>query len=367
MDKEKEVKSSVEYSEKRNYEIEQPAPRVDYSKYLQGNNNDEFAEYSKYDIKEEPEANNLVTAKDISKSFFNTARRSLLAIALMVFIAASAYLVYDLVILPYKHSKMLEDTKVDEGNTATTQLPDTGEVILDKYSALLNMNEDFVGKLIIDATGESGINVVQADDNYEYLKKGFKGESSKYGTLFVDYRNNIKKFDTNTIIYGHNMRDGTQLGALSLYSDIENYKDFPTIKFNTIYRDYEWKIFAAFISNGEKGQDNGYAFPYLTTNFSSDEKFLEFIDEVKSRSFYTNEAVDIVPGDKILTISTCDTVFEDARFVVMARLVRNGESADVDVSKAIVNENQRFPQAWYDVKGKRNPFKNASKFSDDKE
>lgn len=361
MEKEKNVKSSAEYKE---YTIdEELKPSAEYAKYAIPDDDDEEISSVEYSEKEK-NSGNRVTAKDVSKSFLNTARRGLLAIAIMVFVAASAYLVYDLVIVPYRHNKMLQETVVDEGNTATAVDPNTGEIILEKYSALLKMNEDFVGKLIIDATGETGFNVVQAEDNYEYLTKGFKGETTKYGTLFVDYRNDIKAFDTNTIIYGHNMRDGSQLGSLSLYSDIDNYKDFPTIKFNTIYRDYEWKIFAAFISNGDKAQDNGYEFPYLTTNFSSDEKFLEFIEEVKSRSYYTNEAVDIIPGDKILTISTCDTVFEDARFVVMARLVRAGESADVDVSKAVVNDNQRFPQAWYDVKGKRNPFKNASKFSD---
>lgn len=305
----------------------------------------------------------MVTKKEVGESVKNTLRRVIIGISLIVFIACTAYIV-DYAIDNWKNKQLQSETdNIDHSNTETTVNEDTGDVIQDKYSALLKMNDDFVGKLIIDATGESGINVVQGNDNYKYLNTGFKGENTRYGTLFIDYRNNIKNFDTNTIIYGHNMRDGSQLGALSLYSDIENYKNFPTIKFDTIHKSTEWKIFAAFISNGKSAQDNGYQFPYITPNFSSDEKFLEFIGEVKSRSYYTNEAVDIVPGDKILTISTCDTVFEDARFVVMARLVRDGENAEVDTSKAVRNENQRFPQAWYNAKGKSNPFKNAKKFT----
>lgn len=305
----------------------------------------------------------MVTKKEVSQSVKNTIRKIVIGLSIIVFISCAVYIA-DYAIDNWKNKQTLDETdNIDHSNTQTTVDEDTGDVIQDKYSALLKMNGDFVGKLIIDATGESGINVVQADDNYKYLNTGFKGETTRYGTLFVDYRNNIKNLNTNTIIYGHNMRDGTQLGALSLYADIENYRDFPTIKFDTIYKNTEWKIFAAFISNGESAQDNGYRFPYITPTFSSEQKFLEFIDEVKSRSYYTNESVDIVPGDKILTISTCDTVFKDARFVVMARLVRDGESSEVDTSKAVVNENQRFPQAWYDAKGKRNPFKNADKFT----
>ncbi len=307
----------------------------------------------------------MVSKKDVKKSIVGIVRKIIVGVAIIVLVATSAYLINAHIIEPFKHRQEGNDTTVtDEHNTGTV-VNDGGESIQSKYTALLKINPEFVGKLYIEAIEETGYNVVQADDNNKYLTIGFKGETTRYGTLFVDYRNNMRNFNTNTIIYGHNMRDGSQLGSLMIYSDIENYKAYPTIDFNTIYKNYTWKVFAAFISNGEAAQDNGYAFPYLTTNFPSDEKFLEFIDEVKSRSYYVNEAVDIKPTDKILTLSTCDTVFEDARFVVMARLVRNGESTEVDTSKAVVNENQRFPQAWYNAKGERNPFRNAHKFTID--
>ncbi len=306
----------------------------------------------------------MVNKKDVGKSVAETIRKIVLGIALIVLVSTGAYLLNAYVIEPFKHHQTGNDTTVtDEDNTNTTKIDGNEDAVQAKYSALLKINPDFVGKLYIDAIEETGFNVVQASDNNKYLKLGFKGETTRYGTLFVDYRNNIRSFNTNTIIYGHNMRDGSQLGSLSIYSDIENYKAYPTIDFNTIYSNNTWKVFAAFISNGDKAQDNGYEFPYIATTFPTEDKFLEFIDEVKSRSYYTNEAVDIVPGDKILTLSTCDTVFEDARFVVMARLVRDGESAEVDTTDVKINRNQRFPQAWYDKMGKSNPFRNANKFT----
>ncbi len=308
----------------------------------------------------------MVNKEDVTKSVLELARKIILGVAIIVLVATSAYLVNVFVIEPHKHKQSQIDTTVtDEDNTQTTIIEGNDEAIQSKYTALLNDNPEFVGKLYIEAIDEMGYNVVQADDNSKYLTLGFKGEYTRYGTLFVDYRNDIRNFNTNTIIYGHNMRDGKQFGALSLYSNIENYKMFPTINFNTIYKNNTWKIFAAFITNGDKSGDNGYEFPYLTTTFPSDSVFLDFIDEVKSRSYYTNESVDIKPGDKILTLSTCDTVFDNARFVVMARLVRDGESAEVDTSKATVNDNQRFPQAWYDAKGKSNPFRYSNNFTID--
>ena len=306
----------------------------------------------------------MVSKKEVGESAVNLGRRTILGLALIIILAAGAYLVNTYVIEPYRNHENNVDTSVtDESNTETTKNDDSEEGIQAKYTALLNINKDFVGKLYIEAIEETGYNIVQCEDNDKYLTTGFKGETTRYGTLFVDFRNDVKDFNTNTIIYGHNMRDGSQLGSLSVYSKLENYKANPTLDFNTIYKNNKWKVFAAFIINSNEAQDNGYAFPYRTINFPSEEKFIEFIDDVKSRSYFINDSVEVKPGDKILTLSTCDTVFSEARFVVMARLIRDGESEEVDVSEAHENENQRFPQAWYNAKGKSNPFKNADNFT----
>lgn len=300
--------------------------------------------------------------KGAGKSALDLIRKIVLGFAIIAIILCGA-VIGKWAIDKYNATKLQNDTSVtDESNTQTTQVNDNEEGIQAKYSALLDMNRDFVGKLYIPAIDETGYNVVQTDNNEKYLTTGFKGESTVYGTLFVDYRNSVKDFNTNTIIYGHNMRDGSQLGSLVLYEKLENYKKYPTLEFNTIYSNNKWKIFAAFLTNSEERQDNGYVFPYLTTDFPSDASFLEFINAVKERSYFVNNAVDIMPTDKLLTLSTCDTVFDGARFVVMARLVRNGESEEVDVSTAKENENQRFPQAWYNAKGKSNPFKEAERY-----
>lgn len=293
-------------------------------------------------------------------------RKIILGLCVIAFTVSTGYLVYTYVYEPIKFKRNNDDTSVTQvtGNTQKSSSQETqSDTPQDKYAALISANKDFVGKLMIPAIDENGFNVVQCDDNETYLTTGFKGEYTRYGTLFVDFRNDIKNLNTNTVIYGHNMRDGSQLGSLSVYNNLDSYKKFPVIQFNTIYKDYSWKIFAAFLINSEKDEDNGYVFPYRTTVFPSEDKFNEFIKDVRSRSYFLNDSVDVVPGDKILTLSTCDTAFNEARFVVMARLVRDGEGTSVDVSGAVKNENQRFPDIYYLKKGIDNPFKNSDRFS----
>ena len=159
---------------------------------------------------------------------------------------------------------------------------------------------------------------------------------------------------------------------LDQYEKIDFYKKTPVFEFNTLTKCYKWKIYAAFITNADANEDNGYVFNYIYP-YMDGENFNGFIEEVNKRRLYVTD-VDITDDDKMLVLSTCvrtlDTVNKygkttyraDARLVIVARAVRDGESAAVDISKAYVNENPKYPQLWYDNKNIENPFKNDKKW-----
>ena len=68
--------------------------------------------------------------------------------------------------------------------------------------------------------------------------------------------------------------------------------------------------------------------------------------------FYTD--VDLEYGDELLTLSTCYYPFGkevDTRFVLFARRVREGESAEVDTSKAYINDDPLYFDYWYQLYG----------------
>ena len=90
-------------------------------------------------------------------------------------------------------------------------------------------------------------------------------------------------------------------------------------------------------------------------------RYSAYLNELAQRSLY-DTGVDVLPTDKLLTLSTCSHEFEDARFVVVARLVRPGESAAVDTSKATENPNPRYPQAYYTAKNLTNPYYDAARW-----
>lgn len=297
-------------------------------------------------------------------------RRIVLALSVLVIIASGVILANTYIIQPQLAKKLINDTVSDladgmkEHGDAVIDNSISGqydvtfpEGMLAKYAPLYATNTDLKGWISIPAF-EINLPIVQGTDNDYYLKRNIYKKWTEYGVPFFDYRIAENQFNTlprNTVIYGHNMRsDDLIFGMLEEYRDIDGFKRAPVIECNTIYGDNYWLVCGVFISNGQPAQDNGYVFPY---NFidCSDQKFAEYIVELEKRSFY-DTGVDLAVTDKILTLSTCCYDFEDARLVVVARLLRDGESVSVDTSKAVKNPNPKGPQAWYDSLGKANNY-----------
>ena len=234
----------------------------------------------------------------------------------------------------------------------------------EKFRPLFSVNDDTVGWIRINDTPVDYV-VVQSDTNSYYERKDFYENYSVRGIIFMDYRNilwnNAPAMSKNTVLYGHHMAsDGSVFTCLENYTDLEYYKEHPVIEYNTLYANYKWKIIGAFLNYPNDPSEGDDLFYYWYTDFS-DVNTVPFANEVASRSFVVNPSVDVLPTDHFLTLSTCTYMLDrgsrvNARFVVVARLVREGENASVDVDKAFANEDRRMPQLWYDINDEENPY-----------
>lgn len=227
------------------------------------------------------------------------------------------------------------------------------------YALYYADNPNTVGYININGT-KIDSPVVQADNNKYYMTHDFYGKSTSYGAIFASYIDNFKPFDRNTLLYGHNMRDGSRFASLLNYKNIEYFKEHPTIQFDSLYERHDWKICAVILTNGSTESDNGYFFDF-TFNNCSDACFEEYIEELDKRKLYET-GVDILPTDKLLTLCTCSYEFDDARLLVIARMVRDGESSKVDTSLAKYKSTPiKYPDSYYDNQ-KNNPYKDDEKF-----
>ena len=240
------------------------------------------------------------------------------------------------------------------------------EGIQEKYKSLYAQNQDYCGWLTVPNTCiDTPVYHQDNLDNY-YLRHDNYMNYTKYGIPFLDGEAGVRELSRNSTIYGHNFNNRMIFGELEDYETLDFYKKSPVITYNTLYGDYKWKVFAAFRTNGDDTGDNGYLFYYVQANMS-DSSFTSFYNQVMQRS-YLKTTVDVKSTDKILTLSTCTYFFDvygssqNARFVVMARLVRPGESETVDTSGASVTRDVRYPQLYYDVFGGSNPYADSDRW-----
>lgn len=231
--------------------------------------------------------------------------------------------------------------------------------ILYDYALYYARNPQTVGYLKIDGT-KVDTPVVQADNDKYYLRHDFNGKSTSYGAVFASYIDDFQPFDRNTLLYGHNMFDGERFAALANYKSMDYFKKHPVIQFDTLFEKHKWKVCAVILTNGSVDSNNGYFFDFTFDN-CSDACFEEYIEEINKRKLY-DTGVDILPTDKLLTLCTCTYEFDDARLLVIARMVREGESEEVDTNLARFKKDPvKYPESYYD-NPRQNPYKDDKKF-----
>ncbi len=226
---------------------------------------------------------------------------------------------------------------------------ETSEGYLAKFSELKRQNKDLIGWITIEGTEVD--NPIYQRDNEYYLNHDMNGKSNSYGSLFLDERCDVypSRRTRNQIIYGHNMRYGAMFGTLDEYRDIEYYKQHPTIIFDSLWEHNVYKIFAIMITSDVTDDTFGYEFSPYRADIRDTEDFLLWTEYCKQRSLIDTN-VDIEPDDAVITLSTCCKDFDEARLVIVGRLVREGESTDVDVNGATVNKDCIYPKKYYDKK-----------------
>ena len=179
------------------------------------------------------------------------------------------------------------------------------------FTQLLSVNSDIVGWLRIRALDIS-YPVVQGKDNDYYLHRTFEKTDNFAGCLFVNSYNMGDFTDQNTIIYGHNMKNGSMFGKLKNFSDPEVFKKSRYFWIFTPDFIYQYRIFSASVVD-----KTGLTYQISFT----DDEFDQFISRAYSNSVLDNQDVTVTKEDRIVTLSTC-TGDDSTRFVVMGKLAQ---------------------------------------------
>ncbi len=209
-----------------------------------------------------------------------------------------------------------------------------------KFSKLTAINSDIKGWISINGTVIDYPVLQREDDPGYYLGHNYKGEKSRYGSIFIGSGQIQNENCRNIVLHGHNMRDGQMFAAVTKFLNLDFYKEHPTVEFDTPTEKSIYKVLYAF--RIEIYPTQSAVVDYTKWLFSDPGSFEDFINVLKRHSVL-DVPVDINDDDKLLTLSTCSNDESDTRTVVVARKVRDGESADVDTENAVYMQNPERP------------------------
>ena len=183
------------------------------------------------------------------------------------------------------------------------------------------VNQDVIGWISIDDTDIS-YPLLQTMDNDYYLTRNYKNETSQYGSIFLHKNAVLTNEFSNLVIYGHNMKDGSQMfSGLLKYKDPNFYKEHKTIRITTDTQEYVYTIFSVLKSKVYNNDDTNVFKYYSYIDLTSRDKFTEYISNCKKHQLY-NTNTSAVYGNQIITLVTCEYSQENGRLVVVGKKLK---------------------------------------------
>ena len=201
-----------------------------------------------------------------------------------------------------------EETKIPQEET------DEKKVIIPvDFASLKEINPDIYAWIDIEGTNIH-YPIVQSptDDNY-YHKRTIDGKRGYPGSIYTQKDNKKDFSDFNTIIYGHDMKDGTMFKHLHKFADAQFFDTHDTIMVYTENDVKEYRIYAALIYDNR----------HILKNFDQNDMearmaFIQSINGSKNFKNHFRSGMTIDENSNLITLSTCITGYPSRRYVVVA-------------------------------------------------
>jgi len=182
------------------------------------------------------------------------------------------------------------------------------EIINQSVIDLQGKYPDIMGWLTIKNT-DVDYPFVWYKDNDFYLRRDLDGKHAMAGTIFMDFRCEKDFTSQNTIIYGHNMRNGSMFGTLNRFNDQTFFDENRRGMIFLPYENIQLEFFAFVVVNPTTERE--------IYNIALSEGYWDYVKQ-KARYFRDIEFTD---GDRLVTLSTCSYEFNNARMVLVGKVI----------------------------------------------
>ena len=156
--------------------------------------------------------------------------------------------------------------------------------------------------------------VVQSGNNEYYLNHNVRGAESAVGAIFMEAQNHSDFSDRSTALHGHHMNDGSMFASIEKWQKQEYFDEHPVMYLSTVSSgNYKIELFAAFITTEDSD--------VYRLDFGGDDGYARWLASIRERSKVQSDVV-VVPGDRVLLLSTCAYTSANARSVLLGKMTQ---------------------------------------------
>ena len=192
--------------------------------------------------------------------------------------------------------------------------------ILEPFIGQIRDNADIAGQLSLD--GLIGETVMMRNNTY-YLTHRVDGSFSESGAAFLDEGCQIRRPPENLHVRGQSTVEGRVFAPLWFYASegVSFAQQHALIRMDTLYEQAQYILFAVIETGGSRAYFNYGGYP----SFQTDAQMLGHVEQAKALSRF-DIPIDVLPSDRLLTLSTIHPQASDRVLVLLARRLRPGES-----------------------------------------
>ena len=194
-----------------------------------------------------------------------------------------------------------------EEKIAETEQSQTKPDIPVDFEKLWEINPEIYAWIEIPGTSVAYPIVQSASDNSYYLNHTIEGMAGYPGSIYTEGINSKDFQDFNTMIYGHDMEDGSMFGGLHQFEDSEYLKNHETLIIYTPEHKLTYRIFMTLTYDDRHIMGS--------FDFSENQEREAYLDSIGN----TDE--EVTADSKIVTLSTCIATQPSNRFLVEAVLI----------------------------------------------
>lgn len=213
-----------------------------------------------------------------------------------------------------------EVTDASQDSETEPESAEPEEEIPIDFEELWETNPDVYAWIVIPGT-DINYPILQhpTDDSY-YLNHNIDGSTGRPACIYTESLNSKGFTDNNTVIYGHNMRNGTMFAQLHKFEDKDFFDEHREIIIYLPDKVLHYKIFAV----------HNYDDRHLLYSFDFSDKavykdYLESIFSIDDKNANIDTEMTVTENDKIITLATCVYKQPSLRFHVQAVLVEKGD------------------------------------------